>query len=175
MLMASVLAVIAGIVAGQFHHLVGAAPIVAAILCAGSFLRRHQMLIVGLGAILLRDLLVGFHWFTFVRVMAVLGVVGVAWLIRVGPNLRSLIMGLVLASGVYHIILASGDWALQVCSTFPRTPEGWVANLWSTLPYIHRTLVSDLAFSSIFLALYAFAGYLVSLWWPKALPQLVRD
>ena len=42
-----------GVLAGQFHHVVGIAPVLGAILCAACFLKPRSLLLVGIGGMLL--------------------------------------------------------------------------------------------------------------------------
>ncbi len=166
-----VLAVISGVVAGRFHHTVGIAPILAGLLCVSCFLRRRDVAIVGVGAVLIRDLMGLWGWFTLVRLIAILSVIGVIQLFRVRPTLRSLLIGLGVSSPVYHFILATGDWLTRACSQAPLTSQGFWTTLTTAVPYFQRSLISDLLFTSAFLGLYTFAGYLVALRWPSVLPQ----
>ena len=162
---------VAGILAGQFQHTVGVAPILAALICAACFLRRRDLLIVGVGAVLIGDLLGVLSWFTLVRVVGILGVIGVIWAIRVRPSLKSLLVALVIVSPVYHLMLAVGDWTLQYCVQAPYTPEGLAASIGMNLPYFQRAFVGELLLTSAFLLVYTLAGYLVSWRWPALLPQ----
>lgn len=164
-------AVVAGILASQFQHAVGAAPILAALLCAACFLRKRDVALIGIVAMLTRDALVGLSWFTVVRVMAVLSVVGVVSLLRVRPMFSSLFMGLVAAAPAYHLTLSVGDWVTHTCSTAPWTWQGLMATIHTSVPYFTRSFLGDLVFTSAFLGLYTFAGYLVTLQWPALLPR----
>lgn len=165
------LAVLCGVLAWSLQHVAGLAPILAGVLSASCFLRRRDVAVVGLGAMLVHDLLVGVSGFTLVRIIGIAAVIGIVWLVRVRPTLKSLLIGLMAASPVYHLVLSTGDWALQFCSQAPLTPQGFWATLTSNLPYVQRSLVSEVLFTSAFLSLYALAGYLVTLRWPSVLPQ----
>jgi hypothetical protein len=148
-----------GVLAGQFHHLFGIASVLGAILCAACFVRPRALFVIGIGGMLLRDLLVGFTPFTGVRVVAMVLVVGIVVLMKVRPNLRSLLTGLVASSAVFHLALAVGDWATGTCAIFPRTAQGLVSSVVTSLPYFQRALVGDVLFASLFLSLYGLAAY----------------
>ena len=171
MTLSLVLAVIGGVLAWQFGHAVGAAPVLAGVLCAACFLPRRNAIVVGMGAMLVRDLLAGLSLFTVVRLVAMLGVVGIIWVIRIRPSLKSLLLGLGLSSPVYHLVLAVGDWITRTCSTAPFTPQGLGATIAGSMPYFQRSLVGDLLFTSAFLMLYTMAGYLAVSRWPSMLPH----
>jgi len=166
-----VLALSAGLIAGQFHHTVGTAPILAALLCASCFLRKRDIAIIGLVAMLTRDVVTGLSWFTLVRLASVLSVIGIIAALRVRPSLKSLLVGLGISAPAYHLILALGDWITQTCSKEPGTLTGLATTLASSLPYVQRSLLADLVFTSAFLGLYTLAGYLVTLRWPGLVPQ----
>jgi hypothetical protein len=72
---------------------------------------------------------------------------------------------------VYHFVLAVGDWATQICSKEPWTAQGLFATIATAIPYFQRSLVGEVLFTSVFLSVYALAGYVVSLRWPSLLPQ----
>jgi len=120
---------------------------------------------------LARDLIVGVSWFTLVRLVGILAVIGIIWALRVRPSLKPLLLGVGLSSSAYHLVLAVGDWVTQACSTAPRTPQGLIATMTSSLPYFQRSLIAELLFTSVFLGAYALAGHLLARRWPALLPQ----
>ena len=148
-----------GIIAGQFHHALGVAPILAAILCAACFLRPRDLFVVGVGGMLIRDLLMGFSLFTAVRVAGIAGVVLAVVALKIRPTLRSLLTGLLVSSPIFHLVLAVGDWATGTCGIWPKTPQGLASAVVSTLPYFQRSFVGDLLFTSLFLVAYSLAAY----------------
>lgn len=166
-----VVAVMAGMMAGQLRHTVGAAPLLAALLWAACCLRSRDLVIIGVGATVVGDLTTGISWFTLVRLAAVFGVIGIIRLARVRPSFRSVLVGLGLSSPVYHVVLAAGDWLTRTCTVEPMTMDGLLRALASSLPYAQRSFMGELAFTALFLGLYALAGFLVRLRWPSLLPQ----
>lgn len=179
-----VLAVIVGGMAGSLRHTVGAAPVLAALLWAAYVLRTRDVMIIGLGATLVQDLMTGVGWFTLVRLAAVISVIGVIRLARVrwsptgtarGPqavgSFPSVLLGLGLASPVYHLVLATGDWVTQFCTQAPQTLSGLAVTLRSAFPYFQRSFLSEVLFTAAFLGVYALSGSAVRLWWPAAFPQ----
>ncbi len=149
-----------GIIAGQLHHQLGIAPILGAILCAACFLRPRDLFVVGLGGMLVRDLLLGLSLFTVVRIVGIALVILAVLALKVRPTLRSLLVGLLVSSPIFHLALAVGDWATGTCGIWPRTPNGFVSAIVSAAPYFQRSLVGDLLFTSVFLSLYTLAAYL---------------
>ena len=161
-MLATVLLMMAcGFLAGQFHHVLGVAPILGAILCAACFLRPKELFLVGLGGILFRDLLLGFSTFTLVRLVGMAMVVGMILLLRVRPTLRSLFAGLLLSSPIFHLTLAVGDWLTGTCSILPKNAQGLWLTIVSAAPYFQRSFIGDIFFTSVFLSLYTLAAYTV--------------
>ena len=167
MLATAMLTTACGIIAAQFHHQLGVAPILGAILCAACFLRPKDLFIVGIGGMLLRDLLMGFSAFTAVRVAAIALVVLAFVLLKVRPNLRSLVTGLLVSAPIFHISLAVGDWATGTCGSYSHTPAGLKTAIVSSLPYVQRSLLGDFLFTALFLGAYSLAAY--SWTWSKSI------
>lgn len=158
MIATGLLTLACGIIAGQFHHTFGVAPILGAILCAAFFLRPRELFMVGLGGILVRDLLVGFSLFTGVRLIGIALVVTAIVLLKVRPNLRSILAGLLVSSPIFHLALAVGNWATGTCGDFARTPGGLVQSIVSSIPYFQRSFAGDVLFASLFLGAYTLAA-----------------
>ncbi len=156
-----------GIIAGAFHHEFGVAPILGAILCAACFLRPRDLFTVGLGGILIRDLLMGLSLFTAVRLAGIALVVAAVVAVKVRPNLRSLLIGLLVSSPIFHLALAVGDWATGTCGIWPKTAQGLSQAVVSALPYFQRSFVGDVLFTSLFLGAYTLAAYAWS--WSKGI------
>ncbi len=144
-----------GLIAGRFHHTFGVAPILGAVLCAAFFLSPRRLFLVGLGGMLVRDLLMGFSPFTLVRLAGIGLVVAAIVALKVRPNLRSLLTGLLVSSPIFHLVLAVGNWATGACGDFARTPAGLAQSIVSSLPYFQRSFVVDFLFTALFLTAYS--------------------
>ncbi|MBI3323107.1 MAG: hypothetical protein HYZ95_01425 [Candidatus Omnitrophica bacterium] len=164
MIATGMLTLVCGVIAGQFHHALGVAPILGAILCAACFLRPRDLFIVGLGGILIRDAVMGLSPFTAVRLAGIALVVTAVVALRVRPTLRSLLIGLLVSSPIFHLALAAGDWATGTCGIWPRSPQGLQQAVVSALPYFQRSFVGDVLFASLFLGAYTLAAYTVLGW-----------
>ncbi len=143
-----------GIIAGQFHHQFGVAPILGATLCAACFLRPRDLAIVGLGGMLLRDLLMGTSLFTGVRLAGIGLVVLAVVALKVRPTVRSLLIGLLVSSPIFHLALAVGDWATGTCGVWPKTPQGLAGAIVASIPYFQRSFIGDVLFTGLFLGAY---------------------
>ena len=168
------LTILSGVIAGLFGHPFGVAPILACLVIASCFFKRSEVVVIGLGTILIRDLILGIGPFTLVRMAAVLGVIGVLFLVRVRPAPKSLLVGLALGAPVYHLLLTVGNWVTQFCVLPSNATQGLWATLMSSLPYVQHSLVSNLFFTGVFLGLYLMAGRQLKLHWPALLPKTLR-
>ena len=174
MMMTVVFTVGCGLLAAWLGHPVGIAPVVAGVVCAACFLRRRDVFVVALGAMLLHDALVGVSAFTFVRMAAIVSVAGVVCAWRAKPRLISALGGILLAAPIYHLILIVGDWATQTCAPYARTFAGLASAMSSSWPYVQRVMLSDVLFTSLFVGCYTLAGAAMALRWPTLLPQSSR-
>ncbi len=154
-----VLILLGGYLAAQFHHLMGVAPVLGALLCAACFLKPRDLFLVGLGGMLVRELVTGWSAFTVVRLVAIGLVAASLVAIKVRPNFRSLLTGLLVSSPIFHLSLAVGDWATGTCGIWPKTASGLTGAVVTALPYFHRSLVGDFLFSALFLGAYTFFAY----------------
>lgn len=153
------LTVTCGLIAGAFHHQLGVAPVLGAILCAACFLKPRELFWVGLGGILVRDLLIGLSTFTLVRLLGMSLVVMALLALKVRPTFRSLLLGLLVSSPIFHLVLAVGDWATGTCAVLPKTPQGLLASIAGAVPYFQRSFIGDTLFASFFLGAYVLAAY----------------
>lgn len=159
MIATGLLTLACGLIAGQFHHQLGVAPILGAILCAACFLRPKELFIVGLGGILVRDLLTGLSAFTIVRLIGMSAVVAAILALKIRPTVRSLLTGLIVSSPIFHVVLAVGDWATGTCAILPKTTQGLLTAISGAVPYFQRSFIGDLLFTSLFLGAYVLAVY----------------
>lgn len=154
-------AVIAGVLASRTPH-VGLTPILGVLVWASCVLRRRDVATIGLGAMLIHDLIVGVSAFTVVRLAAIGAVLGLLALLRPRPTAGSLAAALLFSAPVYHVALATGDWITQTCSQAPRTLEGLLSTMASAWPYAQRAFLGEVVFTAVFFTAYTLAGYLVT-------------
>lgn len=158
MIATGILMLAGGLIAGGFHHPFGVAPILGAILCAACFLKPKDLFLVGIGGMLVRDLLMGLSLFTLVRLTGIALVVAAVVAMKVRPNPRSLLTGLLISSPLFHLALAAGDWATGACGAWAKTPQGLAQAVASAVPYLERSFAGDVLFTALFLGLYTLAA-----------------
>ncbi|MBI2870192.1 MAG: hypothetical protein HYY14_00605 [Candidatus Omnitrophica bacterium] len=132
-------------------------PIVAAVLIGMCFLKTWEVLGIGLGGMLVRDIVLGFDAMTPVRLLAVFATVGAARLARVRLGLGPLVLGLLAATPVFHLVIASGAWAVGMCEGFPNTPAGLWQSIVTTVPYFLISLAWQIGYTLSFAAVFALA------------------
>ena len=135
------------------------APILAAVLCAASLLRSRHLWIVALGGVLVRDFLLGISVFTLVRLVGMALVVAAVYGLKVRATARSLLIGLLVVSPIFHLALAVGDWATGTCGIWPMTAAGLAGSIRTALPYFQQSFIGDLFFTGLFLGLYGLAAH----------------
>ena len=141
-------------------HPVNVTPVAAIALFAGAFLPQLWLaLLVPLGALLLSDLLIGFHsTMVFVYVgMAVSVVVG-SLLAR---HLRFLnVAAATLACSIIFFVLTNfGTWLME--GIYPHTAEGLVACFIAALPFFTNSILGDFGFTALLFSLFYLAGQCV--------------
>jgi hypothetical protein len=130
-------------------------PLAAMALFAGAHLNRRAAFIVAIGALLIRDLVIGFH--------ILMPAVYVCYLFNVfvGQRLngihtpRRVVTASVLGSVVFFLVSNFAVWALL--NTFPKTPQGLLACYTAGIPYFRNTLASDLLYSVAMFGIFALA------------------
>lgn len=155
----ALLTVACGLIAGGFHHQLGVAPILGAVLCAACFLRPRELVVVGLGGILVRDAFLGLSSFTLFRLAGMGAVIGMILALKIRPTFKSLLTGLLLSSPIFHLALAVGDWATGTCAILPKTPQGLMQSIAGAVPYFQRSFIGDILFTSLFLSAYVLFAY----------------
>ncbi len=146
-------------IAGPFHQGFGAAPVLAAVLWAACFLKPGPLFGVGVGGMLVRDLLLGLSVFTLVRVVGIALVALIFLTLRIRPAVRPLLIGLLVAAPAFHLALAVGDWLTGTCALYPKTAEGLLLSIRGSIPYFQRSFFGDFLFTALFLAAYFLVSY----------------
>ncbi|MGH9750430.1 MAG: DUF6580 family putative transport protein [Candidatus Polarisedimenticolia bacterium] len=140
-------------------------PIVAMALFGGAHLGdRRLAVLLPLGAMLLSDLVLGFHVLQPVvyLLIALFALLGKRFLGRPGaPRLAAAAIG---SSVLFFLVTNLAVWALQ--DLYPKTPAGLSAAFVAALPFFRNTLLGDLGYAVILFGGFALAG--------RRLPALQR-
>ncbi len=161
MWIAWIVALLAGAIAGWFPHAVGAAPLLAVLIWGTGVLRPRAVLFAALGAVLVRDAIVGLGMFTLVRLAAVAGALALLWAARLRPTWPSRAIGAALSAPAYYVILSIGDWLTQMCAQQPRTLAGFTEALSTAWPYLQRSWFVDMAITIAFVGVYTLGAIAV--------------
>lgn len=132
------------------------APITAMALFGGAhFSDKRQAFLVPLAAMLLSDLLLGFHSTIFFVYGSFAAIVLIGLKLRERRSLLRIAGATVLSSVFFFVVTNFGVWALQ--SLYPKTPAGLLACYAAALPFFHTTLLGDALYTAALFGLFALA------------------
>jgi hypothetical protein len=141
-------------------------PIAAMALFGGAFMPRKALgILVPLAAMLLSDLVLGFHAsmpfvYAAVALTSVLG-----WWLATNRTLGRVGIAAVLASVLFFLVTNFGVWASQ--DMYPHTLAGLGACFVAALPFFQNTLAGDLVFTALL-----FGGFALL---ERAVPRLREE
>ena len=123
-------------------------PIAAMALFAGAYLPSKRLaLIVPLAALLLSDLLLGFHN-TMLYVYAGMALtVATGLLLRGRPRVMPAIAASLVASTIFFLLTNFGAWATS--GIYPQTVEGLSMAYTAGIPFFRNSLLGDLLFTAL--------------------------
>ena len=124
------------------------APITAMALFGGVYLNKKYALIVPIIAMLLSDIIIGFHDTMFFVYLSFLlsGVIGLV--IGKRKSIITITGGAILASILFYLITNFGVWL--VSGMYPRTFAGLTRAYILALPFYKNTLTGDLFYTGLF-------------------------
>lgn len=144
-------------------------PITAMAIFAGSMLPSRSLAVLALlGAMLLSDIVLGFHSTMLAVYPALVLIIFIAQ--RFSGKLSSekssvvfsgKLLGVTLASStLFFVVTNFAVWALQ--SLYPKTLTGLVACYVAALPFFQNSLLSDLFFTAVLFGMYFVADNILS-------------
>ena len=147
--------IIVAAVASLIPHSPNFTPLAAIALFAGAQLQRRTAFALAIGALLVRDLVLGMH----VLMPAVYACY--AFNVFLGSYLKEeqsparIVGASIIGSVIFFIVTNFGSWA--AFDTFPKTADGLLACYVAGIPYFRNTVVSDLIYSLAMFGLFACA------------------
>jgi hypothetical protein len=144
-----VVLILAGAVSRLVPHPPNVAAIAAIALVGGLYLDRRIAVLIPLGAMIISDVVIGFHGLTAYVYCGFLltGMIGVMF--RSVPRLAGLAAGSVCASVLFYIITNAGVWLTGDGSLYPRTFEGLIACYIAALPFFRNSIAGDLVYTGL--------------------------
>lgn len=123
-------------------------PIAAMALFAGAYLPSKRLaLIVPLAAMLLSDLLLGFHNTMLYVYVGMALTVAVGLLLRSRPRVMPAIAASLAASTIFFLLTNFGAWATS--GLYPQTAEGLTMAYTAGIPFFRNSLLGDLLFTAL--------------------------
>jgi hypothetical protein len=137
-------------------HPPNVSPIAAMALFAGAhFIDRRAAFLVPLGALLLSDLLLGFHsTMAYVYGAFALMVVIGLWL-RAHAGVVPLIGAALASSVLFFVITNFGSWLSH--NMYPKTADGLLAAYTAAIPFFRNTVLGDVMFTLLVFGGFEFA------------------
>ena len=136
-------------------HPLNMTPLAALALFAGARARDPRLrFAIPMGALLISDLLLGFHSTVPFVYAAMLLIVVLGTLLR-GKSLPYFALGSVAGSVSFYLITNFGVWA--AAGYYTPDVSGLIASYVAGLPFLLKTLAGDFFFVVMFFALFAFA------------------
>lgn len=137
-------------------HPVNFTPIAAIALAGGVYLDKRLAFVIPLLAMLLSDLIIGFHeTMPFVYIsFALISFMGL-WL-RSHINIKNTVLTTLTGSILFFVITNFGVW---VMGGYPQTYEGLVACYVAAIPFFRNTLLGDAVCVSVLFSAFAFSNY----------------
>ncbi|GJQ21772.1 MAG: hypothetical protein HBSIN02_21270 [Bacteroidia bacterium] len=145
---------LAGVASRLVPHPPNVTAIAAIALVGGISLDRRMAIAVPVTAMVLSDIILGFHGL-MVYVYAgflMTGALGMA--LRSAPRLPSLIGGSLAGSVLFFIVTNGGVWLTGDGTFYPKTIEGLLACYSAGLPFFRNSLLGDLFYTGVLAALF---------------------
>ena len=136
-------------------HPANVAPVAAIALFAGATLPRAMAFIIPLAAMLLSDLVIGFHSTMLFVYGAMLCTAGIGMLLRSKMRLFNIVGASLVASVLFFVVTNFGTW--MVGGIYPLTGEGLVACFVAALPFFVNTVLGDLGFCALLFGVFSLA------------------
>lgn len=154
-LVAAILVVFA-IVFRLLPHAPNFTPIIAVAIFAGTILPRRWALSLSLAAIVLSDMVIGFHSLVFLTwgSFVVIALASSKYMHKISP--ASVATFSVVASLLFFLVTNFGVWVEG--RLYAPTLEGLLSSYYNAIPFFRNTLMSSLVFSALLFSVYALVG-----------------
>ncbi|HVM38118.1 MAG TPA: DUF6580 family putative transport protein [Sphingomicrobium sp.] len=164
-LIAIILAVFAAALFRILPHPPNFSPIAAMALFSGALLGRRALAFVApLGAMLLSDMVLGFHaGMPFVYGSVAL-IVALGWLLSSSRTAARLALAAAASSVLFYLVTNFGVWAIG--DMYPNTAAGLLACYVAAIPFFQNSLAGDLFFTALL-----FGGFALAERWLPVLRQ----
>lgn len=135
-------------------HPPNVAPIAAMALFGGVYLNKRYALVVPLLAMLISDLVIGFHAsmgmvYTSFFLTGMLGL----W-IRRHKSIKTIIFGSLVSSLLFFIFTNFNYW--YATPLYAKTVKGLLDSYFYALPFFRNTIIGDLLYTGLFFGVYEF-------------------
>ena len=140
-------------------HPPNVAPIMAIALFGGTYFEKRPALAVPLAALLLSDLLLGFHRLMPIIYLCFMAMVLIGRWISKNKSAPRIAVAALASSFGFFVVTNFGVWAFE--SLYPKTWAGLVACYVAAIPFLQNSLAGDAAYTLILFGGLALAERLV--------------
>ncbi|MFU8858856.1 MAG: DUF6580 family putative transport protein [Cyclonatronaceae bacterium] len=132
-------------------------PIAAMALFGAAFFRDKRMaFLIPISAMLLSDLILGFHSTMLFVYLSFAAIVGLGFLLRNRVNFFTVTGASLGASTLFFLVTNFGAWLGN--PMYPQTAEGLIASYVAGIPFFHYTVAGDLFFCGVLFGTWALAA-----------------
>lgn len=129
-------------------------PIAAMALFGAAFFSDKRIaFLIPLSAMLLSDLILGFHSTMLFVYLSFASIVGIGFLLRKRVNFFTVTGASLGASTLFYLVTNFGSWLGN--PMYPQTPEGLLASYVAGIPFFHYTVTGDLFFCGVLFGTWA--------------------
>ena len=133
-------------------------PVIAMALVSGLYLDRRMGFIVPLAALLLSDVVLGFHGLMPYVYGSVILVALLGGVIQQKKNIGTIVGGSLCGSILFFLITNAGVWLHGGGRVYPMTMDGLMLSYTMALPFFRNSLLGDLLFVALLAGLFEFSG-----------------
>lgn len=156
-LLVGVICIFAAACARLIPHPPNVTPVIAMALVGGAYLGRKTGFIVPLAALLLSDMILGFHGLMIYVYGSVILTVLIGMLVRRRKNPLTLVAGSLVSSALFFLITNTGVWLQGGGRVYPMTFEGLLLSYTLAIPFFRNSVFGDLLFVFVLAGLFEFS------------------
>lgn len=154
------LMIVAAAVSRLLPHPPNFTPIAALALFAGAYVGDKRFAFaVPLGALLLSDMIIGFHSLMPVVYACFALMVWIGLTLRKGLGIGRLAVRVLASSLLFFTVTNAAVWALG--NMYPHTPAGLITCYVAAIPFFHNTMLGDIVYAGILFGGFALAERMI--------------
>lgn len=155
------LLILAAASARLFPHPPNVTPVMAIALVGGIYLNARLSFFIPLLAMLLSDVVLGFHGLMVYVYGSMVATVAIGLLVRKKKNAMTVLGGSLVGSVLFFVVTNAGVWLHGTGLVYPKTIEGLLLCYTAAIPFFRNSLLGDLFFVAVLSGLFEASRVLV--------------